>query len=400
MNARKVVAFSARFLCKRLRNRLSEPRCQRQQKGNFCLFLETVHEFCLVCVAAALLYLSGDVASCGKTSRKDSYSDNKWHNTITWCDLIAVPRDISLGVRSVVLEHNQITSLSPGDFLLLEYCISLDLSNNLIFIIVPGSFDGRKSLHTVKLAKNRLTELKPDTFKGLKRLTFLDLCGNQLAVLDETIFSGLQSLVRSNICENQLSSLDEYVFYGLFQLGILNLELNNFFWRKQEPSGIVIPCAGWRLRKHSKQFSGPMRALFVSLSLSTLQTAQIGAHWAAQAGVSVSLAGFNGKSKGMRFLHSIPVLLLQTTRGLFQCSDQRLWYLFHRSLPWAWGENSCLQVWRCCSILCWWPGCVLMPTGVLWRRHYMAWTQWKMDTGPKVCECQQNSPLGCEAKTR
>ncbi len=198
-------------------------------------FLTAIEFFC---ISASLFSLFSETeslcmkyGSCENRFDSDPYDLDFYR---TWWGLTKIPTDIPSKAKNILLDHNQITSLSIRDFPTFHYA-TLHLSSNLISTIEPGTFQRASSLIRLWLDGNKLTTIPPKTFQGLESLETLSLERNQISSLAENSFSGLQSLLYLDLDENQLSHLNKYSFTGLYSLQELSLVLNNFTTLNLEP---------------------------------------------------------------------------------------------------------------------------------------------------------------------
>ncbi len=183
-----------------------------------------------LCVSAAVFCLPHPVDTLCMAFRlcQNIYKGNTFRRT--YWGLTEIPKDILPHAKRVVLDHNQITSLSPGDLITLGNCYNLELRYNLISTINPGTFTGLNSLHKLNLESNKLTTIPSGTFIGLHSLERLDLDQNQLSSLEKDSFSGLYSLQELNLALNMFTTLLPEPFLNLPRPLGLSLGRSNGQW--------------------------------------------------------------------------------------------------------------------------------------------------------------------------
>ena len=130
------------------------------------------------------------------------------------------------GITSLVAGHNNISSLSVGDFSGLTGLNTLSLFHIQLTSLPEDLFDGLSSLENLWLFRSSLTSLHEDLFDGLTSLENLRLNHNFLTSLPEDLFDGLTSLEDLVLHTNALTSLPEDLFDGLTSLDTLALNFN------------------------------------------------------------------------------------------------------------------------------------------------------------------------------
>jgi Leucine-rich repeat (LRR) protein len=129
-------------------------------------------------------------------------------------------------VSILILNSNQLTSLSDGVFQGLSQLQKLWLNTNQLTSLSDGVFQGLSQLRDLGLNGNQLTSLPDGVFQGLSQLRGLSLNSNQLTNLQAGVFQGLSNLQELWLYNNKLTSLQSGVFNNLSQLRDLGLNNN------------------------------------------------------------------------------------------------------------------------------------------------------------------------------
>ena len=135
----------------------------------------------------------------------------------------------SKSLKSLSLQHNQITTLPNKVFSGLFNLKRLDLENNKLTELPQEVFSGLSKLEILSLQYNKLTELPKKVFSGLFNLETLNLGANHITTLPKEVFSGLSKLKAVYLMENKLTELPKEVFSGLSNLKKLNLYGNHLY---------------------------------------------------------------------------------------------------------------------------------------------------------------------------
>ena len=85
-------------------------------------------------------------------------------------------QDIPPYVETLILDRNNIASLSNSVLSHYERLKSLYNQDNHISIIAPGTFIALTQLNDLDLSKNRISKLTRNTFSGLKMIQVVWLC--------------------------------------------------------------------------------------------------------------------------------------------------------------------------------------------------------------------------------
>ena len=112
-------------------------------------------------------------------------------------------------LQSVLLAHNDLTSLPDDGFDDLSNLEVLSLSHNDLTSLPDGIFDNLSSLRVLHLGHNQLASLPDGIFDNLTELEVLSLVSNDLSDLPEGIFNKLTSLRELYLGGNSLSALPD-----------------------------------------------------------------------------------------------------------------------------------------------------------------------------------------------
>ncbi|MFT6765135.1 MAG: hypothetical protein ACJAZS_000002 [Alteromonas naphthalenivorans] len=136
-------------------------------------------------------------------------------------------RNLNLsGVRCLLLNNNQITSIDPQTFTNLPALETLWLSDSQITTIDPQAFTNLPALESIFLYNNQITAIDPQTFNNLLALEHLELNNNQITAIDPQTFNNLPALTYLNIDHNQITTIDPQTFTHLLALTHLYLHNN------------------------------------------------------------------------------------------------------------------------------------------------------------------------------
>lgn len=164
--------------------------------------------------------------------------------------LPTVPAGLSWRVRSLLLDHNRVSSLPPGAFADAAALLYLDLRENRLWSVHARAFWGLGGLQWLDLSANQLETLSPGTFAPLRALNFLSLAGNRLVLLEPSILGRLPLLRVLSLQGNSLSALEAGLLNSLPALDVLRLRGNPWVC-----SCALRPLCTW-LRKHPRPASG------------------------------------------------------------------------------------------------------------------------------------------------
>lgn len=143
---------------------------------------------------------------------------------------------------TLLLSHNNLSSLALLEASNLSQLELLDLSQNCFSSLQPELFWGLSSLHWLNLSSNNLgmqpatsdpnsvrlgnQGLTKNTFSGLWQLRGLDLSHNNLLWLPRGLLEPVPRLTWLSLASNRMSSLDRATFEPLVGLQQLLLEGN------------------------------------------------------------------------------------------------------------------------------------------------------------------------------
>ncbi|XP_033105622.1 leucine-rich repeats and immunoglobulin-like domains protein 2 [Anneissia japonica] len=167
-------------------------------------------------------------------------------------ELTSIPQ-LSTAVQNLttlILNHNQIKSISQSAIAMFPHMETLDLNFNTLTKIKNTSFPANNSierlylnsneissiddnamtnltrLKTLKLNKNSLKKLSKNVFAPMVNLTVLELNKNRIRKVQSLMFLELKKLRVLKLRRNGISSLEDGAFYGLEKLEELYLDSN------------------------------------------------------------------------------------------------------------------------------------------------------------------------------
>ncbi|XP_064473061.1 toll-like receptor Tollo [Ornithodoros turicata] len=131
-------------------------------------------------------------------------------------------------LRSLYLQHNQLTQLVETAFGGLIHLQVVDMSNNQLNTIPPKLFHGSVDIRELYLQNNSLGLLSPHTFTDLQQLVILNLSHNQISSewITHDTFADLIRLVILNLSHNKLRHINATTFQSQYSLQILHLDHN------------------------------------------------------------------------------------------------------------------------------------------------------------------------------
>ncbi len=324
----------------------------------------------LVCCKFSAVWLCGLPTTRSECTRfrycineYDQVTRNFYRN---YWNLTQIPRDIPRNATGIHLEHNQITSLSAGDFPALEHCTFLDLRYNLISTINPGSFAAVNSLVYLLLSNNKLKVVAPDIFQGLFSLFELSLQENkELSSLNNKSFSGLYSLRFLNLYDTNLTTVHSNLFVNLprpLQLAFgpsqFKWNCTSLCWLKAEETFNTVH---WRDPDPTEEELVPPAVPVCGEETGSWYNLQCSDH-------------------GLCFLASKVHFLFSYHHNLTILPPEEMSMLCPRWLSRTRREASCHKNWSCWSLPCRGPGGVCMCQGVhrWWCHLVCGW--WDLDT--------------------
>ncbi|KAK2542049.1 platelet glycoprotein Ib alpha chain-like protein [Columba livia] len=161
--------------------------------------------------------------------------------------LSTVPTDLPEDTGILLLNANNLVSLSTAAFLPLTQLQDLDLSDNGLAALYTGpllpslrelilshnalgalpALQGLPALTRLAVAHNSLAMLAPGAFRIVPQLQDLDLRGNQLRTLPQEAFAGLRMLKDLDLSDNLLEKLPRELLQDLQRLETLWLSGNH-----------------------------------------------------------------------------------------------------------------------------------------------------------------------------
>uniref|UniRef100_A0A8C8RY47 Leucine rich repeat containing 70 n=1 Tax=Pelusios castaneus TaxID=367368 RepID=A0A8C8RY47_9SAUR len=178
-----------------------------------------------VFTCAVRIGLGVNVSACPrvcKCSPEDIIHCNK-------AGLRTLPPEIAASAMSLSLSNNFLKILTANTFRNLTFLRSLWLDHNNLTFLYPGVFSALGHLRELNLSRNsRLTYLHANTFRGLFRLISLDLSSCNIFEIHplNNAFTTLNRLGELNLGHNQIAGLSNQIFKGLIQLKTMHLEAN------------------------------------------------------------------------------------------------------------------------------------------------------------------------------
>ncbi|XP_078658326.1 uncharacterized protein LOC144903784 [Branchiostoma floridae x Branchiostoma belcheri] len=164
--------------------------------------------------------------------------------------LTSVPQDLPTNTTELLLQSNQITTLSQSNFSRygsleilelgsnristindqtfypLSNLSSLNLAFNRIPILTPGTFTGLGNLEILNLRRNDITDIPAGTFNPTPQLITLELRNNRLGFLRAGMFAGLGNLQEASLYFNEITDIQAGTFTPTPQLRTLKLQIN------------------------------------------------------------------------------------------------------------------------------------------------------------------------------
>ncbi|XP_066580606.1 leucine-rich repeat and transmembrane domain-containing protein 2 [Amia ocellicauda] len=137
--------------------------------------------------------------------------------------LLALPTNLPLNTKNLLLFNNKLSSLPPGAFSNLSALQSLDLSNNFLDNLPPALFKELGNLSELVLRNNSLTSLDKDLFQSVPHLRRLDLSINGLSHVPLGLLDDLREVMWLSLANNRLHALERATFEPLASLQSLQL---------------------------------------------------------------------------------------------------------------------------------------------------------------------------------
>jgi Leucine-rich repeat (LRR) protein len=141
--------------------------------------------------------------------------------------------DTELRLERLVLDKNQISSVTRRDIASFPRLVVLSLSNNNLTTIEDYTFVDVPKLERLSLDHNAIETLSDQSFRGLDALRELGLSHNDLFAIPQATFGGgygLGRLERLDLSHNRIDSIASRSFDGLHELRELRLDHNGIRW--------------------------------------------------------------------------------------------------------------------------------------------------------------------------
>lgn len=132
----------------------------------------------------------------------------------------------SSSLRTIRLNHNDLTAIEKCAFSNLNNLVKVDLQSNNISKIDSKSFVNLTNLEYLALSDNKLTELPTGSFRALNNLLELQLQHNLLETIVSDIFLGLENVRVLKLSSNKITSIGDGAFIELWSLTELYLDNN------------------------------------------------------------------------------------------------------------------------------------------------------------------------------
>ncbi|XP_067880162.1 slit homolog 3 protein-like [Heterodontus francisci] len=173
--------------------------------------------------------------------------------------LVSVPHSLPLQTEILLLNFNNITSISLSSFENLSKLKDLDLSNNQIQHFDPDyplsieklnlssnsltrvpNFSNLRSLRKLILDHNKISALPRGAFDDLVLLNELSIRGNTVQVLPEHIFDPLEDLRYLTLSANKIEKFPSNLLQNLEELDTFDVSNNNLKTIPQDIAGIIL----------------------------------------------------------------------------------------------------------------------------------------------------------------
>ncbi|KAF7668354.1 hypothetical protein LDENG_00020420 [Lucifuga dentata] len=128
-----------------------------------------------------------------------------------------------VGLQTLDLKRNKLTSLAPDVFSRLTNLTFLNLGRNSIKKLPPTIFHCLTNLRELMLYNNELEVLEAGIFDKLVNLEELKVHQNRIASLSPKVFWSLRNLRVLGLSSNQLQAVPEKSFYNMPKLSLLAL---------------------------------------------------------------------------------------------------------------------------------------------------------------------------------
>ncbi|KAK1794620.1 hypothetical protein P4O66_001341 [Electrophorus voltai] len=148
-------------------------------------------------------------------------------------NLISIPQPLTLNITTLLLNGNNIFSLSEESFpVRLEQLTNLYLSGNRIEQVDPGVFNNLPSLHLLDLSNNKILNFSPDAFPDHSMLQVLNLSrslynASYVDVVSDLLNKSVPELSHLILSNNGLLFLPDSIFNSLLNLTTVDLRNNS-----------------------------------------------------------------------------------------------------------------------------------------------------------------------------
>ncbi|XP_050434615.1 chaoptin [Adelges cooleyi] len=128
----------------------------------------------------------------------------------------------------LVLDNNDILSVSVDSLNSLEKLQYLNMESNKISVIAPGTFSASNltRLHDIRLNQNNLMSLEPNTFSNLQQLQTVTVSRNKIIEIMAHAFNDLPRLLNVDLSFNKVEYIQPAAFNHLPNLKRVDLQEN------------------------------------------------------------------------------------------------------------------------------------------------------------------------------
>ncbi|PON33529.1 Serine/threonine protein kinase [Parasponia andersonii] len=156
--------------------------------------------------------------------------NNQLHGSIPTC-----LGNLSMSLRSLVLDYNELTSTIPSALWDLVYILYLGLSSNSLIGSIPVDIEKLNVVIEMDLSSNQLSGHIPSSIGGLQDMVNLSLANNNFEGSIPDSFGKLLSMERLDLSKNNLSGEIPKPLETILHLKYLNLSFNKL--RGEIPTG-------------------------------------------------------------------------------------------------------------------------------------------------------------------
>ncbi|KAJ3656849.1 hypothetical protein Zmor_015894 [Zophobas morio] len=128
-------------------------------------------------------------------------------------------------LTSLILDHNQIKFLRPGDLKNLPRLEDLTLSYNKLTEIPEGVFNNTNIMN-LKLNYNQISTVATKAFDDMPKLEWLDISKNKLTLWDNNWLPGSPELFLFFVDDNQITEIPDEAFKNYNGVFLLSIENN------------------------------------------------------------------------------------------------------------------------------------------------------------------------------